>query len=195
MPGPLLPVFLKLEGRSCLVIGAGEVAAAKIASLLDSRARVTVVAPRACPWVERAAADQKLRWIRRSYERGDARGMFLAIAAASDPDANRSLFEETRREGILCNSVDDPPHCDFYFPAVVRRGDLPVAVSTAGQSPAFAQRLRRELDQALEPSLGPRLRRIGASRRRILKRLPPSGERRRLLRQLAYADAAPDAGD
>ena len=189
MPQRLFPLFLKLDGRRCLVAGAGAVAESKIASLLDTGAQITVVAPKASAPIAQYAAEKKVRWIRRKFRPADLRGVFLAIAATSDPHANRILFEEARRRGVLCNTVDDPPHCDFYFPALVQRGDLQIAVSTAGRSPAFAQRLRSELDEALDASLGARVHRIGVLRRRILEHCAPSPERSRTLRLLAYRDA------
>ncbi|MGA8221648.1 MAG: bifunctional precorrin-2 dehydrogenase/sirohydrochlorin ferrochelatase, partial [Candidatus Acidiferrales bacterium] len=144
MPANLLPIFVKLADRPCLVVGAGEIAAAKIASLLESGARVTVVAPRANAEVQNLAAAGKLKWSPREFARAELDGIFLVIAATSDPEVNRAVFLEAQRRGILVNSVDDPPHCDFYFAAVVRRGDLQIAISTAGESPAVAQRLRQE---------------------------------------------------
>ena len=183
----LFPMFLKLENRACLVVGAGTVAESKITSLLESSACVTVVAPTANAAISRLADAKAIRWLRRKFRPSDLRGIFLSIAATSDPKVNGTVFEIAHRLGVLCNAVDDPPHCDFYFPAVVRRGDLQVAISTAGQSPALAQQLRTELDEALEPSWEARVRRIGEARRRIIERHRPSPGRKRMLKQLAYS--------
>jgi siroheme synthase-like protein len=188
MPANLLPIFVKLADRPCLVIGAGTVAAAKIASLLESDARVTVVAPRANAEVQDLAVAGKLRWSPREFAPADLDGIFLVIAATSDPQVNRAVYLEAQRRGILVNSVDDPPNCDFYFAAVVRRGDLQIAISTAGESPAVAQRLRQELDESLDASAGDWLRLIGALRRGIMAKHPPSEERKRLLHLLAYSE-------
>ena len=188
MPANLLPIFVKLADRRCLVAGAGTIAAAKIASLLESGARVTVVAPHANPEVHSLAAAGKLEWLPREFAPNDLEGIFLVIAATSDAAANRAVYLEAQRCGILCNSVDDPPHCDFYFAAVVRRGDLQIAISTAGESPAVAQRLRRELDESLDQSAGEWLRLIGSLRREILSKRPPSDDRKRLLHLLAYSE-------
>ncbi len=182
----LFPMFLKLEDRACLVVGAGTVAESKIRSLLETSARVTVVAPEANAAIAELAGAKALRWWRRKFRPSDLRGIFLCIAATSDPEVNGTVFEKARRLGVLCNAVDDPPHCDFYFPAVVRRGDLQVAVSTAGQSPALAQRLRMELEEALDSSWEARVRLIGEARRRILGRHRPSAERKRMLKRLAF---------
>lgn len=187
MPASLFPLFLKLEGRPCLVVGAGTIAASKISSLLESGARVTVVAPWASVEVRKLADDGKFRWLPRAYEAGDLAGVFLVIAAASDGAVNRAVFLEAQRLGILCNAVDDPPHCDFYFPAVVRRGDLQIAISTAGQSPALAQRLRHELEEVFDKSAGDWVSDLGRRRREILATYAASEERKQWLVELAYS--------
>jgi len=188
MPANLLPIFVKLEGRPCLVVGAGTVAASKIASLLESGARISVVAPHANSELRDLAAARKVAWAPREFSPADLDGIFLVIAATSDPAVNRAVFLEAQGRGILCNSVDDPPNCDFYFSAVVRRGDLQIAISTAGESPAVAQRLRDELDASLDQFAGDWLRLIGALRREIMAKHPPSEERKRLLHLLAYTE-------
>lgn len=186
MPVSLFPLFLKLEGRPCLVVGAGTIAASKIASLIESGARVTVVAPWASDELRKLADDGKFRWLARKYEASDLDGVFLVIAATSDSSVNRAVFLEAQRLEILCNAVDDPPHCDFYFPAVVRRGDLQIAISTAGQSPALAQRLRRELEDVFDESAGDWVSELGERRREILATHAPSEKRKQLLVELAY---------
>lgn len=183
----LFPIFLKIEGRLCLVVGAGTIAEVKIGSLLASGAIVRVIAPHATPAVQSLAADGKIDWLTREFRPEDLSGAFLVIAATSLPELNRVIFEEASRRGVLCNSVDDPPNCDFHFPAVVQRGDLQVAISTAGKSPALAQQLREEFDRALDPSLGERLDEIGRQRREIMDALPPSDRRKKLLHDLASA--------
>lgn len=185
MPASLFPAFIKLEGRAALVVGAGLVGASKIASLLNFGARVTVVAPSALSEVRDLAARGAVRWIQREFSPSDLSGVFIVIAATSSAAVNRAVFEEAQRRNVLCNSVDDPPNCDFYFPAFVRRGDLQIAISTAGESPALAQRIRQELEEALDESLGSQVRQIGEIRRRILASAPPSAERKHLLQLLA----------
>ena len=188
MPTPLFPIFIKLEGRSCLVVGAGEIAKAKIDSLLEAGARITVVAPDGEPEIQGLAVAGRIAWQKRSYQASDLQGAFLVIAATSDTVVNNSVFVEARRLGILCNAVDDPPNCDFYFPAVVRRGDLQLAISTAGESPAFAQKLRRAFENAFDQHLGDWLGAIGQVRREILGAYPASEARKRALHLLANSD-------
>jgi precorrin-2 dehydrogenase / sirohydrochlorin ferrochelatase len=188
MKPALFPAFIKLAGRACLVAGAGAVAEAKISSLLDCGAQVTVVAPSANPSVQRLAAARKIRWVPRKFAAADLDRVFLVVAATDDPKANRAVFLEARERRILCNSVDDPPHCDFYFPAVVRRGPLQVAISTSGESPALAQRIRREIEESLDASFGDWVEEIGELRREIMATLPPSEDRKRLLHRLARGE-------
>lgn len=188
MPTPLFPIFIKLEGRSCLVVGAGEIAKAKIDSLLEAGARITVVAPDGEPEIQGLAVAGRIAWQKRSYQASDLQGAFLVIAATSDTVVNDSVFIAARRLGILCNAVDDPPNCDFYFPAVVRRGDLQLAISTAGESPAFAQKLRRAFENAFDQHLGDWLGAIGQVRREILGAYPASEARKRALHLLANSD-------
>ena len=176
----LLPVFLRLEGQPCLVVGAGSVALAKIESLREAGAAITVVAPHASEQVLALARARELVWHERAFRAADLDGAFLVIAATNASAVNREVYEEARRRNVLCNAVDDPPNCDFYFGSVVRRGDLQVAVSTAGESPALAQRLRRELDAQLPEDLGPWLRNLGEVRKEIRASMP-AGEARNLL--------------
>jgi precorrin-2 dehydrogenase / sirohydrochlorin ferrochelatase len=190
MPAPLFPAFIKLADRACLVVGAGGVAASKIASLLNADARVTVVAPLASSNIQSLAYSEKLTWLQREFRADDLGGVFLVIAATSSTALNRAVFLEAQRRGVLCNSVDDPPNCDFYFPAVVRRGDLQIAISTAGESPALAQRIRQGLERDLDDSLGEWVREIGRRRREIIATQPPSEERKQLLHQLAGSNYA-----
>jgi precorrin-2 dehydrogenase / sirohydrochlorin ferrochelatase len=189
MAAPLFPVFIKLAGRRCLVVGAGEIALAKIYSLLLSEARITVVAPEAKSAIREMARNGRLVWIKRKYQPSDLAEAFLAIAATSDFALNHAVFAEADRRRILCNAVDDPPNCDFYFPAVVRRGDLQIAISTAGESPAFAQKLRCALENALDFNVGYWLAAIGQIRRDILASYPASEARKRALHVLANGEA------
>jgi precorrin-2 dehydrogenase / sirohydrochlorin ferrochelatase len=189
MPEPLFPIFVKLAGRSCLVVGAGTVAASKIRSLLEAGGKITVVAPKPSEEIQRLAEDGAIHYSARIFLPSDLEGVFLAIAATSDADVNRLVYLESRQRGVLCNSVDDPPHCDFYFPSVVRRDDLQVAISTAGESPALAQRLRVELERSLDIRLGEWLRELGELRREILASEPASDARKSLLHSLASQES------
>src|SRR5579872_3029622 len=184
----LLPIFLKLDGRPGLLVGAGTVALDKIGSLLKTGIRLRVVAPRAHEEIRRLATEGKLEWIERSFQDSDLDGNFIVIAATDVPAVNAAAYRGAVERGIPCNSVDDIPNCDFFFGSVVNRGDLQIAVSTAGESPAFAQLLRREIDEQLPADLGPWLAKVGALRREVLATHPRSEERKLLLYQLAQRE-------
>lgn len=181
----LFPIFLKLEGRECLVVGGGQVGTQKICGLIEAGAKVTVVDPNPAVAV-REFFGNKVVWHEREYFPGDLNGVYLVIAATSDSRANRRIYEEAQRRGILANVVDVPELCDFYYPAVVRRGALAVAVSSQGESPHLAQRVRDEISKLLPDELDEAVKRIGSERRRILREHAPGPERLQLLRDLVY---------
>lgn len=188
MSAPLLPVFLKLEGRACLVVGGGAIALQKVNSLLECGANVTVVAPDARDEIRDLDEQGKIAWRRRCYVAEDIVNQQLVIAATNDPSVNHAIHGDAAAAGVLANAVDDPPFCDFYFGSVVRRGPLQIGISTAGESPALAQRLRQQLEALLDKEIGPWLERLGALRRGVLKVHHAGEERNRLLRMLATRD-------
>jgi precorrin-2 dehydrogenase / sirohydrochlorin ferrochelatase len=181
----LFPIFLKLTARPCVVIGAGHLAESKIESLRAADAAITVIAPAASERIANLAASGDLTWHQREYTNGDLTGSFLVIAATNVPAVNRAVFNEATEKGVLCNAVDDPPFCDFYFPSIVRRGDLQIAISTAGASPALAQQLRKELNAQLPLDLGDWLADLGQLRREVVAAEPLNESRRLLLHELA----------
>jgi siroheme synthase-like protein len=181
-------LFLKLQGKRCLVVGAGLIGFEKVESLLRCGAAVRVIAPHAIAPVQELSARGEIEWLARRYEPEDAEGRDLIIAATSDRAVNRAVFEEASRRSILCNTADDPPLCDFFFASIVQRGDLQIAISTAGQSPALAQRLRREIDAQLPADLGPWLAELGQLRREVLEAMPAGAERKALFHELAHRE-------
>ena len=181
----LFPIFLKLDRRPCLLVGAGEIALQKIPSLLSSEAKLRIIAPRVHPEIAGLAQQGRIELHQREFAPADLENTFLVVAATDNPQVNATIYEEAVARNILCNSVDDPPHCDFYFGSVVNRGDMQIAISTAGESPALAQRLRHEIDEQLPADLGPWLNDLGALRRDILAAYEPGEDRKLLLHQLA----------
>jgi uroporphyrin-III C-methyltransferase / precorrin-2 dehydrogenase / sirohydrochlorin ferrochelatase len=181
----LLPIFLKLDGRPGLLVGAGTVALDKIGSMLKTGVRLRVVAPEARSEIRALAYEGKLEWIQRAFKASDLQGQFIVIAATDSPEINSAVYRAAAERGIPCNSVDDIPNCDFFFGSVVSRGDLQIAISTSGESPAFAQRLRHEIDEQLPQDLGPWLEKLGQLRRQVLATHPRSEARKLLLHQLA----------
>jgi precorrin-2 dehydrogenase/sirohydrochlorin ferrochelatase len=184
-PPKLFPLFLKLENRPCLVVGAGTIAEGKIEGLLEAEAKIQVIAPEATPKVQQWAAEKKLTWQQRNFDPSDLEGMFLVIAATNSPAVHEQIFTEAQRRGVLCNVVDVPHLCDFYYPAVVRRGPLQIAISTSGESPALAQRLRKELEIQFGPEYEGWVRALGEARAEIATRDLSPDDRKDLLHQLA----------
>ena len=141
------PVNLCLTGQPVLVVGGGPVAARKVAALLQAGAAVTVVAPTA---VDAIAENPKVAWQKRTYSRGEAGSYRLVVTATNDPVVNSLVARDCEAANVFVNSADDPANCTFTLPSVARRGDLQVAVSTNGRSPALARWLRRRIEREID---------------------------------------------
>ena len=163
MNASLYPLFLNLQDRACIVVGGSEIAEGKIRELLDAGARIRVVSPEVTKQISAWSAAGKLHWEARGCETGDLQDAFLVVSVA-DAETNARVFEEAEKRHIFCNSVDDIPHCSCYASAVVRRGPLQIAISTAGYSPALAQRLRKELEEQFGEIYGPWVKQLGEAR-------------------------------
>jgi len=185
----LFPLFVKLENRAVLVVGAGGIGEPKIRSLLETGARITVVALQASAAVREWAEAAQLTLEKRAFSAADLDGMFLVIAAAGSREVNELVFSEARRRGVLCNVVDVPDQCDFFYPAVVRRGDLQIAISTGGQSPSLAQRLRKQLERQFGPGYEEWVAQLGEARREVLASSLDGERKRQLLQSLASREA------
>lgn len=176
----LFPIFVKLQGRPVLLVGAGPVGESKIAGLLSAGAVVTVVAPSATPAIQQLAREGKILWHRRKFDPRDLDGIMLVVAAVPKEIA-AMLYEEAQLRGVLVNSVDDPDNCDFYYPAVVNRGDLQIAISTSGHSPALAQRIRIELERQFGPEYTEWIQRLGEARRELFSTdIDPNARKQKL---------------
>jgi len=191
--------MLDLAGRLVLLVGGGAVAARKLASLLEAGARVRLVAPELAPETEAQAHGQGVELLRRGFEPHDLDGAWLVVCATGDEALNRSVAAAANEARIFVNVVDVPPLCSFIVPAVLRRGELTVALSTGGASPAAARRLRQSLDQQFGPEWGPYLAVLRAARARLTALGRPAAENRpafyklvdsELFERVAAGDAA-----
>ena len=162
------PVFLELRGRRCLVVGGGGVAERRAEGLLAAGATVTVISPTLTPTLATLAAEGRIRHEPRAFEPADFDAIDLAFAATDRGEVNAALFREACARGVWVNAADDPAHCTFILPALVRRGDLTVAVSTGGTSPALARAMREELERFLTAEYAI-LAQIAAEARRELR--------------------------
>jgi uroporphyrin-III C-methyltransferase/precorrin-2 dehydrogenase/sirohydrochlorin ferrochelatase len=185
----LFPMFFKLAGRSCLIVGAGSVGEAKTASLLEAGAIVRVVSPSATALVKEWAAVGRITWLPKAFEPHDLDGMFLVVAAVPAGNLTRKVHAEARQRGVLCNAVDDPERCDFYYPAVVKRGDFQIAVSTGGRSPALAQRIRRELEEQFGPDYEGWVQELGVRREALFADSMDPEARKQQLHEAASREA------
>jgi siroheme synthase-like protein len=174
------PVFLDLKGRPCFVIGGCAMAEEKVKGLVAAGARVTVISPDMTPGLAELGIEEKVDFIARRYRRGDLRTAFLVVVVSQAPPIVRAVWEETRGRNILVNTLDNVPHCDFIAPAIVRRGDLTVAISTGGKAPVMAVRLRQKLEKELGPEHA-RFLELAGMLRAPLARLWPDFETRRAL--------------
>jgi precorrin-2 dehydrogenase/sirohydrochlorin ferrochelatase len=185
----LFPMFFKLEGKRCLVVGAGKVGEPKIGGLIGTGTRVHVIALQASDAVKAWAKEGKIRLELRPFVNDDLAGAFLAIVATASRALNSSIYGEAQRRGVLCNVVDVPEFCDFYYPAVVQRGDLQIAVSTNGRSPSLAQKLRQQLERQFGPGYAEWVTELGETRQLVLASSLSAERKSGLLHSLASRDA------
>jgi precorrin-2 dehydrogenase/sirohydrochlorin ferrochelatase len=182
-------MFIKLAGKSVLVVGAGKVGESKIAGLLETGAHIRVVGLEATATVRGWAAEGKIELDLRHFRPEDLDGSFLAVVATSSRTLNERIYGEAQRHGVLCNVVDVPDLCDFYYPSVVRRGHLQIAVSTAGNSPSLAQRIRQQLEKQFGPGYAEWVRELGETRKLILATDLDKERKLELLHSLASREA------
>jgi precorrin-2 dehydrogenase / sirohydrochlorin ferrochelatase len=185
----LFPMFMKLAGKQCLVVGAGKVGEPKIGGLIDTGARIHVVAIAASGQVREWADAGKVELELRAFSSGDLDGKFLAVVATASNSLNELIYCEAQRRGVLCNVVDVPEYCDFFYPAVVRRGDLQIAISTAGQSPSLAQKLRQQLERQFGAGYAAWVEQLGETRRLVLASDLDKETKWELLHSLASREA------
>jgi precorrin-2 dehydrogenase/sirohydrochlorin ferrochelatase len=185
----LFPMFVKLDGREVLVVGAGKVGEPKIRGLVPTGARIRVVAREASQGVREWAQNGEIILEERGFVPADLDNIFLVVVATSSRDLNQQVYHEAQSRHILCNVVDVPEQCDFYYPAVVQRGDLQIAISTSGQSPSLAQKIRQQLERQFGPGYAHWVAALGETRRRVLSSSLDPERKRDLLQSLASAEA------
>ncbi|MBF0117306.1 MAG: bifunctional precorrin-2 dehydrogenase/sirohydrochlorin ferrochelatase [Desulfobacterales bacterium] len=162
------PINLDIKNKKCLVVGGGKIGTRKVLSLLESGGQVTVVSPEITDELKQLYIENKIEWLKRCYLSSDLDGIFLVIGASNHENLNKEISFAAKSKNILCNIVDKPDECNFILPAIVKRGDLVIAVSTSGKSPAFAKYLRRELEKQFDDSYNVFLNLMGEIRSKIL---------------------------
>ena len=179
------PIYLEMNGRRAVVIGAGAVAARKVQPLVEAGARVVVVAERVQPGFEQAFCLPHVELILSPYRKDYLVGATLVIAATNDQTLNRQIYADCQTLEVLCNVVDQPELCDFYVPAVVKRGDLQIAVSTDGHCPAYAGHLRKKLEELFTESHGQFVEALEAARREAIAAIEDADQRKAVIGRLA----------
>ncbi|MEC4686113.1 MAG: bifunctional precorrin-2 dehydrogenase/sirohydrochlorin ferrochelatase [Nitrospirota bacterium] len=176
------PVFLNLEGKRCIVIGGGEVAERKVLTLLEAGASVTVISPELTERLAGLKRAGQIEHIQRRYQEGDLTGAFIVIAATSAMDVNRKVSGDAGN--IPVNVVDVPDLCTFIVPSVVKRGELTIAVSTSGASPALSRSIREELEDLYTKEAGDLLQHIAGIRKTLMESDIPPEKRAVILKRL-----------
>jgi len=182
------PISLNLQQQRCLVIGGGPVAEGKVQGLLQAEALVTLIAPTLTRGLQALVTAQRVTYCAREYQPGDLADAFLVIGATDDRAIKEQVWQEAQDRHILVNIVDDTPHCTFIAPALLRRGDLTVAISTGGKAPALAVRLREEFERALGQEYVRFLQLAGELREPLAARHADFAQRKAIWYQLVDAD-------
>lgn len=178
------PIFLDIKGKPCVVIGGGDVAERKVESLLESGAKVSVISPKLTPALKKLASKKKIEYCPKPYEPGDLEGFFLAYSATNNTEVNRVVFREAKKQGILLNVVDVPELCNFIVPSVVSRGDLLIAISTSGKSPAMAKKIRQQLEKEFGREYAIFLEMMGRIREKVLTKSAESGKNKEVFEKI-----------
>jgi precorrin-2 dehydrogenase/sirohydrochlorin ferrochelatase len=182
------PIFLDIKGRNCLVVGGGDVGTRKVEMLLECGASVTVVSIDATETLKRLSEAQRITLVIRAYRSSDQDSMFLIIGATNDERLNEQLSMDAEERNLLCNIADRPAACNFILPAIIQQGDLVVAISTSGKSPAFAKKLRKDLEKQFGEAYAVFLDLMGAIRNRLLKEKHAPEQHKPLFQKLIYSD-------
>lgn len=189
---PFYIACLKLTGRSCLVVGGGDVGLEKVEGLLACDGKVRLIAPELRnAALEQLAAEGSIEHLARDYEEGDLEGQFLVIAATDDTDVNIKIYDDAEQRAMLANVVDVPPLCNFILPAILRTGPLAIAISTAGASPALAKRMKAEVAQQFGPEYAQLAIRLNEVRGWAKATLPTYQDRKAFFESIVDGDPDP----
>jgi len=180
------PIFLELKGRRVVLIGAGTIAFRKATTLLEAGARLVIVAEHATPEVELLCQQNKhAELVKSSYAKEYLNGAIMVIAATNNRQLNKQIYRDCQNCGAICNVVDDPELCDFFAPAVLRRGDLQIAISTEGACPAYAGHIRKKLEDMFTDTHAKFLSELECLRAKVISELPGAEERKTVMGKLS----------
>jgi precorrin-2 dehydrogenase / sirohydrochlorin ferrochelatase len=182
------PIYLDIKDRNCLVVGGGSVGTRKVETLLECGAKVTVVSIDAAETLKKFSDRSVIQLKERAFQSADLDNMFLVIGATDNEALNFEIYAVARRRGVLCNIADRPEACDFILPSIVNRGDLIIAISTSGKSPAFAKKLRKQLETQFGNEYAEFLDLMGAIRKKLLSKDHAPEAHKHLFEQLIEKD-------
>ena len=185
---PYYPIFLDLNNQKALIVGGGTVAERKIQNLLRYECQIYVVSPHLTPYLKQLAAEKKIHHIPHEALDKALDEVFMVIAATDDPEVNSQIASQAKERGLLTNAVDQPGDCNFIMPSIVQRGDLQIAISTAGKSPALAKRIRKEMEATFGPEYASLIELMGLLRTKLLARGNLSSENRVMFEKLVNSD-------
>lgn len=188
MAETLLPVMLRVAGKKCVVVGGGEVAAQKVKQLLECGASIVVVSPNLCSDLAELAEQKRIQWLPMKYEPSILDGAFLAFACTDDMEVNQQVSADCEARKIWCNVVDVPELCNFYMPSILRRGDFIIAVSTSGNSPALARKVRMFLEGLIGDEFGVLVALLGEMKEEMRKVLKTVEQRRKFIEKVWTSD-------
>ncbi len=184
----MYPVCLDITGKLCVVVGGGKVAERKVSGLLTAKAMVRVISPKLTPLLGRQAEENRIKWLDRGYQPGDLAGAMLVFAATDNLEVQKAVTWGAQQAGQLVNIIDAPAECSFQVPAVVRRGDLTLAVSSNGCSPAVVAMVRQRLEENYGKEYGLLLELISRIRQQVLAGDQDCDERKILFQNLLHDD-------
>lgn len=180
----VFPLFVDLRGKTCIVVGGGEVASRKVEILLRFEANLSIIAPEVSSLIMELGNQGKINILRKEYSEQDIDGAFLVVAATSSPEVNESIFKDAKKRNIPLNIVDDPEKCTFIFPSVIKRGDLTIGISTSGTYPALSKKIRKITEEVFTEEYSEILSLLADFRFRVRKSHLSHCQREKLLKQV-----------
>jgi len=172
-------MFVKLQNKKCIVLGGGQVAERKICLLLEAGGQVVLISPEITEKLKSLVINNKIEYLNRKYKKGDLKGAYIVIAATDSPMVNKKIYEESSKSGIMINIVDAPELCDFILPSFIKRGPLMITVTTDGESPALAKKIRKDIEKIYGEEYGAFTTLLGSLRERIQEEIPEEKSRKK----------------
>jgi len=182
------PIYVQLNEQPCVVIGGGKIAEGKVDGLLAANAKVKIISPELTPYLHDLVKQNQVEYVARHYQVGDLTGAFMVICATDQTEINHQVWQEASANRQLVNVVDDTPHCNFIAPAILRKGDLNIAISTGGKAPALAVRLKQRLQAEIGPQYERFLELSGQLREPLARHIPDFETRKKLWYELVDSD-------